>query len=116
MNTGYTQCGRTRKSPGRNSWRMAVRRTAAAMGQRRSAWGPAWPLTSSAIGGSMAARSNRPSRLLLSEREHVSLGARLEERDLYRALADRVVLTEKLVQPAIDEEPVAVLVDILAVR
>ena len=49
---------------------------------------------------------------VLPERERVCLGARLEERDLQRPLADRVVLAHELVQPAVAEQAVAVLVDV----
>ena len=53
--------------------------------------------------------------LRLSEGEHVRLGAGLEERDLQRPLADRVVLAHELVQAAVAEHAVAVLVDVHAV-
>src|SRR4051794_26156656 len=52
----------------------------------------------------------------LAEREHVGLGAGLQERDLKRPLADHVVLAYELVQAAAAEEAVAILVDVLAVR
>jgi hypothetical protein len=51
----------------------------------------------------------------LPEREHVRLGAVLEEGDLQRPLADRVVLAHELIQPAVPEQAVAVLVDVHAV-
>ncbi len=51
----------------------------------------------------------------LSEGEHVRLGARLEERDLQRPLADRVVLAHELVEAAVPEQAVPVLVDVHAV-
>ena len=54
-----------------------------------------------------------PSRL--PERERVRLGAGLEERDLQRPLADRVVLAHELVQAAVLEQAVSVLVDVHAV-
>ena len=54
-------------------------------------------------------------RVWLPEREHVRLGAGLEERDLQRALADRVVLAHELVQAAVAEHAVPVLVDVHAV-
>ena len=52
----------------------------------------------------------------LPEGERVRLGARLEERDLKRPLMDGVALSHELVQPAVPEEPVPILVDVLAVR
>src|SRR4051794_23175494 len=59
-----------------------------------------------------AARSRGASlRGRLPEREHVRLGARLEERDLDRPLAHRVVLAHELVEAAVPEHAVAVLVD-----
>ena len=51
-------------------------------------------------------------RLWLSEGEHVRLGARLEEHDLQRPLADRVMLAHEMVQAAVPEQAVAVLVDV----
>jgi hypothetical protein len=51
----------------------------------------------------------------LSECECVGLGASLDERDLQRALADRVVLAHELVQAAVAEQSVTVLVDVHAV-
>ena len=51
----------------------------------------------------------------LPERERVRLGAGLEERDLQRPLADRVVLAHELVQAAVPEQAVPVLVDVHAV-
>ena len=53
--------------------------------------------------------------LWLSEREDVCLGAGLEERDLQRPLTDGVVLAHELVQAAIPEQAVPVLVDVFAV-
>ena len=53
--------------------------------------------------------------LWLPEREHVRLGAWLEERDLQRPLADRVVLAHELVQAAVPEQAVPVLIDVHAV-
>jgi hypothetical protein len=50
----------------------------------------------------------------LPERERVGLGARLEERDLHRPVADGVVLADELVHPPAVEEAVAVLVDVHA--
>ena len=63
--------------------------------------------------GGSAAHWHR--HLWLPERERVRLGAGLEERDLQRALADRVVLAHELVQPAVPEHAVPVLVDVHAV-
>ena len=51
-------------------------------------------------------------RLWLAEREHVRLGAGLEERNLQRPLADRVELAHQLVQAAVPEQAVPVLVDV----
>jgi hypothetical protein len=51
-------------------------------------------------------------RLSLAEREHVRLGAGSEERDLQRPLAHRVVLEHELVQAAVPEHAVPVLVDV----
>ena len=51
----------------------------------------------------------------LPEREHIWGGAGLEERDLQRALADRVVLAHELVQAAFGEQAVPVLGDVDAV-
>src|SRR5687767_1890591 len=51
----------------------------------------------------------------LPERERVRLGAWLEEGDLERPLADRVVLAYELVHAAILKEAVFVLVDVNAV-
>ena len=53
--------------------------------------------------------------IALAERERVRLGAGLEEGDLQRPLADRVVLAHELVQAAVAEHAVAVLVDVHAV-
>jgi len=53
--------------------------------------------------------------LRLPEREHVRLGAGLEERDLQGPLTDRVVLTHELVQAAVPEQAVPVFVDVDAV-
>jgi inositol transporter-like SP family MFS transporter len=55
----------------------------------------------------------RPSRL--AERERVSLGAGLEECDLQRALANPVTLAHELIQAAVPEQAVPVLVDVGAV-
>src|SRR5512133_2436449 len=52
----------------------------------------------------------------LPEREDICGRAGLEESDLQRPLADRVVLAHELVQAAVPEQAVAVLVDIHAVR
>ena len=54
-------------------------------------------------------------RLWLPEREHVRLGAGLEEGDLQRPLADRVVLAHELVQAAVPEHALPVLGDVHAV-
>jgi len=51
----------------------------------------------------------------LPEREHVRLGAGLEERDLQRSFADSVVLAHDLVQASVAEQAVPVLVDVHAV-
>ena len=56
----------------------------------------------------------RYRRLWLAERERVGLGAALEERDLQCSLPDRVVLAHELVQPALPEQAVPVLVDVHA--
>lgn len=48
----------------------------------------------------------------LAERERVRLGAAFEEGDLERLLADRVVLAYGLVQAAVPEHAVSVLVDV----
>ncbi len=53
--------------------------------------------------------------LELPEREHVRLGAGLEERDLQRPLADPVVLAHELIQAAVAEQAVPVVVDVHAV-
>jgi hypothetical protein len=53
--------------------------------------------------------------LWLPEREDVRLGAGLEERDLHRPLADRVVLAHELVEAAVSEQTVPVLVYVHAV-
>ena len=52
----------------------------------------------------------------LPEREGVRLGAGLGEGQLQRALADGVVLAHELVHAGVPELPVAVLVDVDAVR
>ena len=51
----------------------------------------------------------------LAEREHVCLGAGLEERDLQRPLADPVVRAHELVEAAFPKRAVPVLVDVHAV-
>jgi hypothetical protein len=51
----------------------------------------------------------------LAERERVCLGAGLEERDLQRPLADPVVLSHELVEAALPEQAVPVLVHVHAV-
>jgi hypothetical protein len=51
----------------------------------------------------------------LPERERVRLGAWLEERDLQRPLADLVVLAHELVEAAVLEQAVSVLVNVKAV-
>jgi hypothetical protein len=51
----------------------------------------------------------------LAERERVRLGARLEERDLQRPLTDPVLLAHVLVEAALPEQAVPVLVDVHAV-
>ena len=51
----------------------------------------------------------------LPEREHVRLGAGLEEADLQCSLADRLLLTHELVQATIPKQSVPVLVDVYAV-
>src|SRR6516162_7547681 len=61
-------------------------------------------------------RSAEPLRLWLPEREHVRLGAGLVERDLESPVAHLAVLPHELVQAPLLEQPVAVLVDIDAVR
>jgi hypothetical protein len=53
--------------------------------------------------------------VLLPEREHVRLGAGLQERDLQRPVADGVVLPDELVQAGVPEQAVPVLADIDAV-
>lgn len=55
------------------------------------------------------------SGLALPEGERVRLGARLEEGDLQRPVADRVVLAHELVQAAVAESAVADFVDVDAV-
>jgi len=69
-----------------------------------------------APGGRVVAEmvDQRSRRLWLAERERVGLGAGLEERDLQCPLADRVVLAQELVQPALPEQPFPVLVDVHA--
>jgi hypothetical protein len=62
-----------------------------------------------------AASGSGNERLWLSERECVRLGAGLEDGDLERPLADSVVLAHELVQVAVSEQPVPVLVDVDAV-
>jgi hypothetical protein len=54
-------------------------------------------------------------RQALPERESVRLGAGLEERDLQRPLADRVVLTRELLQAAVLKQAGPVLIDVHAV-
>ena len=49
------------------------------------------------------------------EREHVRLGPGLEERDLERPLADRVVLADEVIQAAVPEHAAPVRVDVHAV-
>ena len=57
-----------------------------------------------------------PTRTVrLSEREDVRLGARLAERDLQGPLVHTVVLPYELVQPAVVEHAVPVLIDVDAV-
>jgi hypothetical protein len=51
----------------------------------------------------------------LPERKDLCLRAGLEERDLQRALADRVVLAHELVQAAVAEHAVPVVGDVHAV-
>jgi hypothetical protein len=51
----------------------------------------------------------------LAERERVRLGACLEECDLERPLADRVVLAYELVHAAVPEQAVPAVVDVHAV-
>jgi hypothetical protein len=51
----------------------------------------------------------------LPEGEHVCLGARLQEGDLQGPVADRVVGAHELVQAAVPEQTVAVLVEVHAV-
>lgn len=53
--------------------------------------------------------------LWLPERECVRLGAGLEERDLQGPFTDVVVLAHEMVQAAVPEQAVAVLVDVHAV-
>src|SRR4051812_32768563 len=48
----------------------------------------------------------------LAEGEHVGAGPGVEEGDADRALADRAVLPDQLVEPFLREDPVAVLVDV----
>jgi hypothetical protein len=52
---------------------------------------------------------------LLPESERVGLGAGPEERDLQRPLVNRVVLAHELVEAAVPEQAVSVLVDVHAV-
>jgi hypothetical protein len=61
--------------------------------------------------------ANRMEAMLmrLPERERVGVGAWLEEGDLQRPLADRVVLAYELVHAAVPEQAVSVLVDVHAV-
>ena len=69
-----------------------------------------------ALVGIAETRGDHPvARALLPERERVRLGAGLEERDLKRPLADRVVLAHELVEAAVPEQAGAVLVDVDAV-
>src|SRR5512132_2845517 len=77
----------------------------------RTDWQP--KKTSSA--GMRSAASNGPRTVGLAEREHVRFGARLEECDLQCPLADGVVLACELVEAAVPEQAVPVLVDIHAV-
>ena len=56
------------------------------------------------------------NELGLAEREHVRLGAGLEERDLQGPFADRTGLAHELVQAAVPEQAVPVVVDIHAMR
>jgi hypothetical protein len=60
-------------------------------------------------------RAAKSKDLWLPERERVRLGAGLEEGDLQRSLAYRVALAHELVQAALPERAVAVLVDVHAV-
>jgi mannose-6-phosphate isomerase-like protein (cupin superfamily) len=84
---------------------------------------PARPTTSSTTGTRTPSRSRsrlraheptgRSSREpWLPEGERVRLGAGVEERDLQRPLADRVVLAYELVKAAVPEHAVPVLVDV----
>ena len=54
-------------------------------------------------------------QIRLAERERVRLGTGLEEGDLQRPLADRVVLTDELIQAALAEYATAVCVNVHAV-
>ena len=58
----------------------------------------------------------RSRREPLPEREAVRLSAGLEEGDLERPFADRVVLAAELVETAVAQEAIAVGVDVHAVR
>jgi hypothetical protein len=63
--------------------------------------------------GAMESAWARPFQVApLSEREHVGLDARVEERDVERVLADRSGLADELVQPLVRSRAVALLVDV----
>jgi hypothetical protein len=67
------------------------------------------------LSGSAPSRLSSCFHLRLTEREHVRLGAWLKECDLKRPVADRIVLAYELVQAAVPEHAVPVLVGVQAV-
>ncbi len=52
----------------------------------------------------------------LAEREHEGLDARVGKDDLERPVGDRSALADQLVEPLLSDRPVALLVDVEAVR
>src|SRR5262249_28963686 len=72
------------------------------------------PCRAASARAALLCSSRRPSRL--PEREHVRLGAALEEADLDGPIANAVVLPDELVHATGVEHAVALLVDVEAVR
>lgn len=85
-----------------------------------SATSEGWSSPSRCASASSASALETPTfrlsdRWCLPERERIRLGAGLEEHDLKRPLANRVVLSHELVEAALPEQAVPVLVDVHAV-
>jgi hypothetical protein len=74
-----------------------------------------WQPKKTSRAGMRSAVSNGPRTVGLAECEHVRFGAGLEERDLQRPLADRIVRAHELVEAAFPKHAVPVLVDVPAV-